>query len=57
MVAVYGSILGKILIDKSVIFKKRIVISHFKKMIIFLKVVIGFHPLKVAKLISKEEFP
>ncbi len=55
MVAVYGSILGKILIDKSVIFKKRIVISHFKKMIIFLKVVIGFHPLKVAKLISKEE--
>jgi phytoene synthase len=57
MVAVYGSILGKILIDKSFIFKKRIVISHFKKMIIFLKVVIGFHPLKVAKLISKEELP
>lgn len=55
MIAVYGSILGKIMIDKSIIFKKRIVISLFKKIIIFLKILFGFHPLKVAKLINEKE--
>ncbi|APJ04062.1 squalene/phytoene synthase family protein [Silvanigrella aquatica] len=55
MIAVYGSILGRILIDKNIIFKKRVVISHFKKIIIFLKVIFGLHPLKVAKLLNEKD--
>ncbi|WP_158998992.1 phytoene/squalene synthase family protein [Pigmentibacter ruber] len=55
MIGVYGSILGKIVFDKSIVFKQRIVISHFKKLIIFLKILFGFHPLKVANLINEKE--
>ena len=55
MIAVYGSILGRIILDKSVVFKKRVVISHFKKLIIFMKILFGFHPLKVANLINEKE--
>ena len=55
MIAIYGSILGKILINKNIIFKKRVVISHLKKIIILLKVILGQNPLKVAKLTSKKD--
>ncbi len=55
MIAVYGSILGRIILDKSVVFRKRVVISHFKKLIIFMKILFGFHPLKVANLINEKE--
>ncbi|WGL58586.1 phytoene/squalene synthase family protein [Pigmentibacter sp. JX0631] len=55
MIGVYGSILGKIVFDKSIVFKQRIVISHFKKLIIFFKILFGFHPLKVANLINEKE--
>lgn len=55
MIAIYGAILGKIIFDKSTIFRKRVVISHFKKLIIFIKILLGFHPLKVANLINQKE--
>jgi len=50
MIAIYGSILGKILINKMIVFKKRVIVSKFNKIIICLKVILGFHPLRVANL-------
>jgi hypothetical protein len=50
MIAIYGSILGKILINKMIVFKKRVFVSKFNKITICLKVILGFHPLRVANL-------
>ncbi|BBH53325.1 phytoene/squalene synthase family protein [Fluviispira sanaruensis] len=50
MLAIYGSILGKILLNKSIVFKQRAIVSKFERILIFFKVFLGFSPLKVAKL-------
>ncbi|KAB8033372.1 phytoene/squalene synthase family protein [Fluviispira multicolorata] len=50
MLAIYGSILGKILIDKQNILKQRTVISKITRIFIFFKIILGFSPIKVAKL-------
>ncbi|WP_186644773.1 phytoene/squalene synthase family protein [Fluviispira vulneris] len=50
MLAIYGSILGKILLDKQIVFKERAIVSKFERILIFFKVILGFSPLKVAKL-------
>ncbi len=48
MCAIYSGILSKILKNKAIVFKERVVVSRFEKFLILLKVIFGLNPLSAA---------
>ena len=48
MSALYAGILGKIIQNKMIPFERRAIVTPSEKIIIFIKVILGFHPLHAA---------
>ena len=48
MCAIYSGILSKILKNRTIVFKERVVVSRFEKFLIFLKVMFGLNPLSAS---------
>jgi phytoene synthase len=48
MSGIYAGILGKIIQNKNDVFEKRIIVTTFEKLVIFIKILFGTHPLKAA---------